>query len=385
MMARPRKTQYQDLPRNLAFDTSNRGYRYRHPVTKRVTPMGKNKALAIHAAKQLNAMLQPDVDLVAKVLGHGTTLKHFIEETYRPLLEKEAHAPRTRQAYESQLAVIQKSPLGSCKVAECSVQDIAAFLDTLANTPRTANKYRGLLNQLFKVAIAKGIRSDNPAAQTLKARVVKQRQRLTLEAFEVIHAEAPAWLQRAMELGLLTLQRVHEIAHMQFSHLKTEDIPNRGLVEFLYVIQKKTQKVGRSAHLKIEVTPELKQLIQRCRDALASPYLIHRRPERMPSWETRRTLKTKSHVTQVTPEFISKQFSAVRDATGFFKDLPKPTRPTFHEIRSLGIVLRENQGQDAQALAGHTTRTMTEYYKKGHDQVQWTVVSLASLKLTLKS
>ena len=45
-------------------------------------------------------------------------------------------------------------------------------------------------------------------------------------------------------------------------------------------------------------------------------------------------------------------------------------RPTFHEIRSLGIALKENQGEDAQALAGHTNRHITDHYKQGHDIVQ---------------
>ncbi|MES2142697.1 MAG: hypothetical protein V4471_07455 [Pseudomonadota bacterium] len=34
-------------------------------------------------------------------------------------------------------------------------------------------------------------------------------------------------------------------------------------------------------------------------------------------------------------------------------------RPTFHEIRSLGIKQYENRGIDAQALAGHKTRGLS--------------------------
>jgi len=39
----------------------------------------------------------------------------------------------------------------------------------------------------------------------------------------------------------------------------------------------------------------------------------------------------------------------------------------------------DNQGHDAQALAGHTNRHMTDHYKQGHDVVQWTSVSLETL------
>ena len=48
-------------------------------------------------------------------------------------------------------------------------------------------------------------------------------------------------------------------------------------------------------------------------------------------------------------------------------------RPTFHEMRSLGIKLYEDVGVDAQKLAGHTNRKMTDHYKKGHEN-EWTNV-----------
>ena len=93
-------------------------------------------------------------------------------------------------------------------------------------------------------------------------------------------------------------------------------------MKFLYVVQAKTKRHCSAAYLKIEVTHELKQLIQRCRDTMASPYLIHRRPDKMPGWEKRINMKTKTHYTQVTPEYISHQFSKVRDKTGLFGQIP---------------------------------------------------------------
>lgn len=59
--------------------------------------------------------------------------------------------------------------------------------------------------------------------------------------------------------------------------------------------------------------------------------------------------------------------------------MPIKQRPGFHEIRSLGIKLYEDQGIDAQTLAGHTTRAMTEKYKEGHE-IQWTKTA-AGLKI----
>ncbi len=64
-----------------------------------------------------------------------------------------------------------------------------------------------------------------------------------------------------------------------------------------------------------------------------------------------------------------------------FKSIPIDERPSFHEIRSLGITQYEKSGIDAQALAGHKTRAMTDKYKEGHEP-KWTEVE-AGLVLTL--
>ncbi len=104
----------------------------------------------------------------------------------------------------------------------------------------------------------------------------------------------------------------------------------------------------------------LKTVLKRCEDNLSSPFLIHRLPNRSSPSER------KSHHTQVLPKYLSDRFAAARDKTGLFKTMPELERPTFHEIRSLGIKLYENNGYDAQKLAGHTDRKMTELYKEGH-------------------
>jgi integrase len=198
----------------------------------------------------------------------------------------------------------------------------------------------------------------------MNRKVVKARQRLSLAAYQAIHALAEPWLQNAMDLALLTLQRRDDTARLQFTDIKDEH---------LYVIQQKTEKHGASAHIKIEIGSDLQKVIQRCRDDVLSPYLVHKVPERH--------VKTpkKSHYTQINGEYISKAFSAARDMTGLFDKMPAIERPTFHEIRSLGIKLYEDNGSNAQFLAGHTTRKMTEAYKQGHE-IAWTP-AIANLTL----
>jgi len=313
------------------------------------------------------------------VLGSGQRLKEFIPQMVLPYFEKKEKelAEKTLKAYRQQAGVIVKG-LGHCKVSDVSVLQVDEFLRQFENTPNTLNKYRGFLGQIFKIAIAKGFRPDNPALATLKEKVVKKRQRLFWDAFGKIYAAASPCLQNAMDISLLTLQRVNEVVKMQVSHVIPENIPNRGLVTFLRVIQQKTAKHGMAAYLKIEVNQALAAVFERClADGLDSQYFVRRMPDRMPSRKTQAAMKTKDHYTQVTAEYISKEFSKVRDELKLYDKLKMDERPTFHEIRSLGIAMRENQGENAQALAGHTTRHMTEHYKKGHNVIQWTTVSLA--------
>ncbi|MCE3238387.1 MAG: hypothetical protein K0R24_1368 [Gammaproteobacteria bacterium] len=374
-VGRLRKAKYQGLPPNLFFDKNWGGYKYRRPDTKKFCQMGKDKVKAVSAAKQLNSLLMPGQDLVANVIGTRAIIQQFVDEKFIPILKERDIVPSTRTCYFQQLVII-KDKLGQLPIDSVTVHDIAAFLDQFVDKPRTFNRYRGVLCDMFKHAIAYGLCEQNPAANTIKKKLIKKRLRLKLNEFNAIYEIADPWLKNAMDLALLTLQRLETVTSMRFDNIKVENVNGRE-VEFLYVIQKKTKKHGSSAYLKIELGVEIKKIIQRCRDEVVSPYLVHRIPEKA-SFSTKKML-TKSHRTQVTPTYLTRAFSEARDATGLFSKLEIGPHPTFHEIRSLGIALYENNGIDAQKLAGHTTRNMTNQYQQGHD-IQWTLVT-ANLKL----
>lgn len=90
------------------------------------------------------------------------------------------------------------------------------------------------------------------------------------------------------------------------------------------------------------------------------------------------------HPTQVLPDDVSRAFAKIRDKTGLFCLLLPKQKPTFHEVRSLAIKLHEDSGYDARALAGHTTRRMTQAYIKGHGIV-WNYAAAADLDEAHKS
>jgi hypothetical protein len=82
----------------------------------------------------------------------------------------------------------------------------------------------------------------------------KVRRQLDLEGFKAIHAQAPPWLQLAMELSLVTLQARHEICDTRHSDFRDQH---------LFVIRDKVSGDSDMAFIKVGLTPELEELRRR--------------------------------------------------------------------------------------------------------------------------
>ncbi len=356
-------------------DKTNRRYCYRDLSTNRRHNLGADKCKALSAALQLNSILMPGADLVAKVLEHSQEklgpyhFKQYIDERFIPkVLPKRKLSAKTQEDYNKRLAHI-KAQLGKYTFDDITVKTIADFLDHYPAIH--SNRYRSLLNLIFKHARAAGWTNENPVEATMKEPEDKLRTRLTKEQYDAIHEIAGKqgliWLQNAMDLGLITLQRENELLNMKRENIIREKINGR-TVEFIQVIQQKTEKYGEAAFIKIEIGQTLRTVIAHCQDNIISPYLVHRLPQRKVK------SKIRDHFTKILPGYFRHKFAEMRDATGLFDTMEALARPTFHEIRSLGIKLYEDQGIDAQSLAGHKTRAMTDAYKKGHETT-WTYVA----------
>lgn len=136
---------------------------------------------------------------------------------------------------------------------------------------------------------------------------------------------------------------------------------------YLYVVQGKTSKATDTAWIRFVVTPELKAVFSRCRDAIVSPYLIHRMPTRM----TKKQAQTKDHWTQVEGQFLSMAFQATRKEAGCYAGWSDAELPSFHEIRAFSLHLYKKAGKDGQKIAGHASSGMTKNYQKDHDEIIW--------------
>ena len=367
-----RKRKKKGLPEHL-FESNGR-YRYHNPtVGIHWQKMGSDKVKACQAARQLNGMLQPQIEqLVDRALGRDArNISDIITLFKEEILPNKEMAKGSRDNLGYRLNRIKKD-IGTQLVSSFDVEAAASYLD--ANFEGDSYKqHRSVLSQLFRLAMTKGWCKSDPVEATLStraaAKVKKKRERLTKEQFDAIYSVAEPWLQIAMKLGLMTLQRRGDLVSLKFSDIKEDR---------LFLIQQKTEKWGVSARLSIGMGPDLQELINRARNTgVLSPMIIHRKPHRIPS----RDKQKKEHWSAVNPRYLTDAFNEARDKTELFEKMAKDRRPTFHEIRSLGGSLYKKAGwttNQVQELMGHTSEDMTEDYLDGHEH--WTYVE-ANLKI----
>src|SRR3546814_2186014 len=111
--------------------------------------------------------------------------------------------------YEIVLRRIDRG-IGKREVESFSVKDCAEFIRGTTESPRSRQTLKLVLGWIFAGAVEEGWTDANPALLTRKFTYERQRERLTVETYRAIHAHAPAWLQNAMDVSLLTLLRSEE-------------------------------------------------------------------------------------------------------------------------------------------------------------------------------
>jgi len=383
-MSPKRQRKNRDLPPNLYYTTNPRGpyYYYRNPQTGKRTSLGYDKAAAIDAANQVNAHLAVGAAMMRKIMtgqAEQVTVTEYLQRYRDEILParrvkghplSEAYLTECRRILDRFEAEIS----GHLALADITQAQLAAYL-TRRSTAESSNQHRKVLAGLYKHAVSDGILSDNLIAKIVPRDTgLRTRERLSLDDYKEIFAEASQSIKNAMDLSLNALQRRSDIQKWQFKDQRDG---------FAYVIQSKTRKHGPSAWLRIPLNMPLAHsergdrtlddLIRRCRDDIPCPFLVHKRPERV------KKSKEKDHPFQLSCKQISDGFALAREACGRFEQLTPAQRPTFHEIIALGEHLRQEQGwttREIQVLRGHTTERMTAHYLEGHT---WTTVTIPAV------
>ncbi|ULQ45456.1 tyrosine-type recombinase/integrase [Flagellatimonas centrodinii] len=364
MSPAPRRPSNRGLERGLHTHPT-KGYRWRHPITGKYYYFGKacGREEANSTARALNLKFSAKSSIFDKIAqGETSSMRSLIEIHRREVLSSRKLADKTRATYSDYLTAIERK-IGDWDVSAVTPFDVAQFLKVASDGDRARQMYRQQLVELFATAIEEGLRADNPAAATRRPVAKRKRARLTRPDLMLIRAAAPSWLQNAIDLALVTLQRREDICALTW---------DADLGTTLRIEQRKTGK-----RLEIEVSSDLRVVLGRCRDNIASPFIIHRLPEKARPRSLR--AKHRSHHTQVLPEQLTRAFERAREASGRFSGIDHP--PSFHEIRSLGIALYRDAGwtkEQVQRLAGHEHVEMTEHYLSGHE-VPWERVSTGGL------
>lgn len=353
-MGRHRQAKNRALPPNLYVNTAGYYY-YRHPVDKTQKGLGKDRGNAILAAKDANAALatREPSSLVDWVLGRTDyTLAGWLP-VYRELWEEKTKpAPSTLAGTKTLLNKLSASDFGKMRMKHIETAHVASFLDQYAKDTGAAmaRNMRSKLSDIFRWAETQGVIDvgRNPVTATFTPAYKVTRERLSLDQFWRIHAEASTWARNAMLLALVTGQRRDDVANMKFSDYKDG---------FLHVAQGKSggeTKLQLDGEIKLtKVGLSIGEVVAGCRDLIVSRYLVH---------HTERVSKAKPG-DKVQPPIVSKGFMRARDATGIEAAAGR-TPPSFHEIRSLSERLyRDEFGADfAQAMLGHKSAQMTAKY-----------------------
>ena len=353
MCAAPRKPANRGLERNLSIH-SRGGFRWKNPQTGKVHYFGKaiTQGKANEAARTLNLRFAKASSLVDKVSALASPTMRKLIERHRVTLPKRL-AESTTSGRKWELQKLERE-MGHLKVSQIRTVHLSAYLDTLASDNLRV-RYRARLCELFDTAMAVGMRDDNPARALRTPKAEVKRSRLLLPVYLAIYAVAEHWLQCAMDLALQTLQRREDLLQLKWTDIRDGA---------LHVAQGKS---GGRRRLAIKIGPELQAVLDRCRGSSNCPYIIQRAPEKARPHGKRS--KKREHLWQVMPEQITRAFAIAVERSGIKVDAGK-TRPTFHEIRSLGIAEYHRTGwteAQVQALAGHVDASMTRHYMDGHE------------------
>ncbi|MEO3322672.1 phage integrase Arm DNA-binding domain-containing protein [Enterobacter cloacae] len=390
MAARPRKKEYRHLPDYLFFDKDRGVYKFTL-VTGKKKNISKDRAMAIAIAREYNLRMRPELspsvdNLIREsggVTGEAKPFADHVDHIMARAVEDERPSQSTLDDWNND-ALRVKEFFINIPTCDIELEHVNAYINKYhaSASANVQNRKVSFLKKLFSYAVDESLMLDNPATRKKMRRTEeKKRQRLSLDHFMTIRRAAEPWLRTAMDLALQTTHARLEVSRIRYSIREPKngicgcvwlEKPESGIYGTLYIHRQKVQK-KEASHVAIPIGDELKRIIDDSRDNVASPYVVHRIPER----QVKRS-KEVSHPTQVAPDYLSRSFSALRDSLGLCNHLKMDERPTFHEIRALAAHLFDKQGIDPQGRMAHSDSKSTKIYTQNH--IDWVVVPHGEIK-----
>ncbi|RAW96111.1 MULTISPECIES: tyrosine-type recombinase/integrase [unclassified Photorhabdus] len=390
MASRPRKREFRHLPDFLYYDKSVNEYRLTLVNGKRKC-VGSDKAVAIAIAREYNNIMRPEssisVNLLVKESGgkYGESLPfhHHIDNLFSRIVKDENPSDNTLADWRNDIERM-KTFFTDIPASEISLEHVNNYIKYYHNdaSANVQNRKVSFLKKVFSYAMDESLMLDNPAERKkMKRTDKKKRRRLSFDDFMLIRNAAEPWLRTAMDLALQTTQARLEVGRIRYNIKSPQEgvcgcvwhqEPQKGIYGTLYIHRQKVHD-KEASHVAIPIGEKLKQIIDDSRDSVASPYVVHRLPKRMP----RKISAEVQHPTQVAPDYLSRAFSDLRDKVGVAAHLSIEQKPTFHEIRALAAHLFDQLGIDPQARMAHTDAKSTKIYTQNH--VDWVEVPHAEI------
>ncbi|MEG3685618.1 tyrosine-type recombinase/integrase [Escherichia fergusonii] len=355
-MGRRRSHERRDLPPNL-YIRNNGYYCYRDPRTGKEFGLGRDRRIAVSEAIQANIELLSEnrrESLIDRIKGADVITLHAWLDRYETILSERSIRPKTLLDYASKIRAIRRK-LPDKPLADISTKEVAAMLNTYVAEGKAASAklIRSTLVDVFREAIAEGHVATNPVTATRTAKSEVRRSRLTANEYVAIYHAAeplPIWLRLAMDLAVVTGQRVGDLCRMKWSDINENH---------LHIEQSKTgAKLAIPLTLTIDaLNISLADTLQKCRETSSSETII-----------------ASTHHEPLSPKTVSKYFTKARNASGLSFD---GDPPTFHELRSLSARLYRNQIGDkfAQRLLGHKSDSMAARYRDSRGR-EWDKIEI---------
>lgn len=313
-----------------------------HPITGKRHGLGSDFVTACKVLHRLQAAHPKDREnaLFERIEGRGKTFGAFTEK-FKEALQERNLKPNTLKMRYHILDKVLMPRFGSWQLKDVDTEAVSNLLDEFKNQGknRMAQAVRSVLVDLFMEAVSTGWlkANHNPASLTRNPTATAKRSRLSLEQFNVIYSLADDWMQRALELAILT-------SHAGATELTAMQKPVDGYLQ--------VQRTKTDVRIKIPVTLKLDALgwtledtISKCfTDDIESPYLLHiGNGDKMLHYR------------------VTRAFTEIVRRSGIIWEEGK--RPaTLYEVRSLSQRLYRKQGVDVKTLLGHKDSRSTERY-----------------------
>lgn len=374
-MAKTRLKAYKDLPTGLHYKPSRDCYIFIR-IDGSSQSLGKDKAKAKRKAIIYNKTFRVDPSMSHEILSssnggkaldkgrNGERLKNFLPEIFDQIAKDKDWSDGSKKTRSPMLNHILNY-FGDMRGNDITIEHVTTFIESV-NSGESANiynRYLYLVTTCFSYCIRKSLMSQNPAKQLDRITICSKDEadiyRLTLDDFRKIHEHAGKkglnWMQVAMELSLQTSHSVNEIATLKYQQFKEDSI---------FIERKKIRK-SPSSRVQIPINLEFMKIIELSKsDNVGSPFIVHRMRARR--YRNRELGEGIEHETQIASVTVSRTFSDLRDELGLYAQLPKASRPSFHDIRSLSISWQGENGFDAQKRAAHADKRTTDGYERGH-------------------